>query len=268
MGAHAAGLAEIVIAENVAATERVLHLEPRDPARGIEPPRSREIAAALRSLGESRPDLTGITLRRPTDIVTLAGSDSVADTADAVFGGAAPIPGEVTWRRRAAAFFQGNRFLLGALVARVLDQAPGDRVVDLYAGVGLFSVALAARGSSVMAVEGEPVAAADLRNNATPFIDRLEPIESGVERVVSRPLRSPLDAAIVDPPRTGLSPAALDGIAGWAAPRIVYVSCDPPTLARDAGRLRARGYELQSLAAFDLFPNTSHIETVATFQRR
>jgi tRNA/tmRNA/rRNA uracil-C5-methylase (TrmA/RlmC/RlmD family) len=71
---------------------------------------------------------------------------------------------------------------------------------------------------------------------------------------------------VLDPPRTGS--AAIEGLAAWRAPLLVYVSCDPPTLARDAARLAARGYELTSLDAFDMFPNTPHVEAVAVFNRR
>jgi len=72
---------------------------------------------------------------------------------------------------------------------------------------------------------------------------------------------------IVDPPRTGISPEAIDGMIALAAPRVVYVSCDPATLARDARRLLDAGYRLISIRAFDLFPNTPHVEALAVFER-
>ena len=75
------------------------------------------------------------------------------------------------------------------------------------------------------------------------------------------------DVVIVDPPRTGVSPVALRGITAWRSPRLVYVSCDPPTLARDAGTLIAAGYRLTAIEAFDLFPNTPHVEVIAVFDR-
>jgi tRNA/tmRNA/rRNA uracil-C5-methylase (TrmA/RlmC/RlmD family) len=77
----------------------------------------------------------------------------------------------------------------------------------------------------------------------------------------------PPDVVVVDPPRSGASRAAIEGVAAWGAPRVVYVSCDPPTLARDAARLIAAGYLLSSLEGFDLFPNTPHVEAVAVFDR-
>ena len=77
----------------------------------------------------------------------------------------------------------------------------------------------------------------------------------------------PPDVVVLDPPRTGASAQAIEGLASWRAPRLVYVSCDPPTLARDAARLIAGGYRLVSLDAFDMFPNTPHVEAVAVFDR-
>jgi 23S rRNA (uracil1939-C5)-methyltransferase len=182
-------------------------------------------------------------------------------------GGDAPIDASVSWTRRAPAFFQANRYLIGNLVRRVLGASAGDHVIDLYAGVGLFSVALAASGARVIAVEGEPFAVADLRANGSPWPDRLEALAADVEEVVHRPPPFPPTTVIVDPPRTGLSAPAAAGLVAWRVPRIVYVSCDPPTLARDAGRLAEAGYRLQSVEAFDLFPNTPHVEAVAVFTR-
>jgi 23S rRNA (uracil1939-C5)-methyltransferase len=147
----------------------------------------------------------------------------------------------------------------------VLDAAQGDRVVDLYAGVGLFSVALAARGAEVMAVEGDPGAAEDLATNAAPWGSRLRVVRAEVEEAVIRPPALRPGTVVLDPPRTGLSAGALQGMAAWRVPALVYVSCDPPTLARDAARLAASGYRLASLEAFDLFPNTPHVEALAVF---
>jgi tRNA/tmRNA/rRNA uracil-C5-methylase (TrmA/RlmC/RlmD family) len=87
-----------------------------------------------------------------------------------------------------------------------------------------------------------------------------------VEAALARRPGAAPDVIVVDPPRAGMSAPALDGVIAWRAPRIVYVSCDPPTQARDAARLIAAGYRLHSLDAFDLFPNTPHVETVAVFQ--
>jgi 23S rRNA (uracil1939-C5)-methyltransferase len=172
-------------------------------------------------------------------------------------------------QRHAESFFQGNRFLLPALVAAVAEATPdGGEVLDLYAGVGLFSVALAALGRlEVTAVEGDRVSGADLRENARAQAPRLVTHIARVEDYLARlPAAAPA-TLIVDPPRTGLSKDAAAGILRLAAGRIVYVSCDPPTLARDARRFLDAQYRLHSVRAFDLFPNTPHVETLAVFIR-
>jgi tRNA/tmRNA/rRNA uracil-C5-methylase (TrmA/RlmC/RlmD family) len=169
-------------------------------------------------------------------------------------------------RRRPSSFFQGNRFLLAPLVTAVLDAVPMEgSVLDLYAGVGLFSVALAATGRTpILAVEGERDAAADLKENAAPYASALRTIVGRVEDHTT-PRGRPADTIVVDPPRTGISRAAMEAIAGHGASRVVYVSCDPPTMARDARRLLDAGYRLLSIEGFDLFPNTPHVETLGVF---
>ena len=249
--------AQVVVAENVAATGRVVHLVPRAgrslAGLAIDP-------AALDAV-------TGVTTAGRGRPAVLAGAPTISDSAAELFGEDPPVAGPVGWTRQATSFFQGNRWLVGALARRVIDTAAGDRVVDLYAGVGLFSVALAARGASVVAVEGDRSSGADLAANAGPWRDRLLVVRGDVESAVSRPPQARPDVAIVDPPRTGMSAAALTGLLAWRTPRLVYVSCDPPTLARDAARLAGAGYALTSLEAFDVFPNTPHVEAIAVFDR-
>ena len=172
-------------------------------------------------------------------------------------------------RRQPESFFQANRFLVPALVGHVIDQVrPQGRVLDLYAGVGLFSVSLAAAGrSEITAVEGDRAGGSDLRRNAGPFgasvTLALESVESFLASVdgKARP-----GTVIVDPPRTGISSDALSLLIALRAARLVYVSCDPPTLARDARKLLDAGYTLSSVEGFDLFPNTPHVECVAVFE--
>jgi tRNA/tmRNA/rRNA uracil-C5-methylase (TrmA/RlmC/RlmD family) len=247
---------EVLVAENVAATERVLHLGTRGGAlpRGGPP-----IALA--------PDVTGVTTGAAGRIRPLAGTPHVTDTARELFGTAPPVPAGTAWRRHPAAFFQGNRFLTGSLLRHVLDETPGDRVVDLYAGVGLFAVALLARGASVVAVESDRAALEDLRVNTRPWPETATVQAGAVEAVAASLTDSRPDTVIVDPPRTGLSPQALQGVIALDSPRLIYVSCDPPTLARDAATLIAAGYRLQAIRAFDLFPNTAHVETVVELQK-
>jgi 23S rRNA (uracil1939-C5)-methyltransferase len=180
-------------------------------------------------------------------------------------------------RRHVQAFFQGNRYLLRDLVAHVADRVPsGGAVLDLYAGVGLFSVAAAVvRGAAVVAVEGDAFAAADLRANGAASGGQITTVRAPVERIGSGlsgaigrlPGHMSFETVIVDPPRTGMSREALDAALGVNAPRLIYVSCDVATLARDARRIVDHGYRIDRADAFDLFPNTPHVETVVVFAR-
>jgi 23S rRNA (uracil1939-C5)-methyltransferase len=245
----------IDVAENIAATERVLHVGARAGARFEDLSRRIDL-----------PDgVSGITTSGRGRPLTLAGQPAVTDTAQDLFGGASPIGDLAVWTRHASSFFQGNRFLTGDLVRRVLAVSEAGRAIDLYAGVGLFAVALAARGVEVVAVEGDRSSAADLVANARPWSGRLHVVRSAVEDVVGDRPDPPPDTVVLDPPRSGASAEALAGVLAWRAPRIVYVSCDAPTLARDAARLAGGGYALTSIDGFDLFPNTPHVESVAVF---
>jgi len=244
-----------ILSENVAATDCVIHVEPRDGAR-------------LDDLAGRTPlpaGATGLTTGRHGHVLTLAGEPSITDRAADLFGADPPIDPSTTWKRLPASFFQGNRFLVGDLVRRVLAAATGERFVDLYAGVGLFTVALAATGRRGLAVEGDRASAADLATNIAPWPTTLRAMRAPVEEASATRLDPAPDLVVLDPPRTGVAAEALGGVIGWAPPRIVYVSCDPPTLARDAKRLVDAGYVMTSIDAFDLFPNTAHVEVVATF---
>jgi 23S rRNA (uracil1939-C5)-methyltransferase len=238
-------IAEIELSENVDATERALHLEllpDADPSR---------LATVSKVDG-----VTGVTCAPGDHLRTMElwGSPDVTDR----IGGATLV-------RHARSFFQGNRFLLGALVDRVLgsiDQAP---VLDLYAGVGLFSVAAAAAGRGpVVAVEGDRFSAADLRRNAE---GRDIEVHVGAVETFLDHARAATGTVIVDPPRTGMSKQAMAGVVRLRASRVVYVSCDIATLARDARVLLDAGYRIAGAQAFDLFPNTAHVETVIAFAR-
>ena len=175
-------------------------------------------------------------------------------------------------QRGVRAFFQGNRFLIEPLVDHVIARVPEGPVVDLYAGVGLFGLSLvAARSSAVIVVEGDPVSGSDLKANAEPFGDRVHVEGQSVEQFVAlvRDRKEDMTGAtmIVDPPRTGMTKEALAGAIGLQPARIVYVSCDVATFARDTRTLIDAGYELKELTGVDLFPNTAHVETVAVFVR-
>jgi 23S rRNA (uracil1939-C5)-methyltransferase len=171
-------------------------------------------------------------------------------------------------RRHPDSFFQANRFVVPALVNALLDAIPAERdVLDLYAGVGLFAIAIAASGvHHVRAVEGDRSSGSDLRVNASAFESSVTVAVASVEDYLARRPASP-STVVVDPPRTGMSPEAIAGLLPLRAGRIAYVSCDPPTMARDARRLLDGGYRLESLRAFDLFPSTPHVEALGVFVR-
>jgi 23S rRNA (uracil1939-C5)-methyltransferase len=236
---------EIELSENVDATERVVHLETAAPTD----PRALEKIMAVDGLTPG-PYVTDV----------LAIDDRV-----------------LRLRRHVQSFFQGNRYLLKDLVAHVTAQVPvGTPVVDLYAGVGIFSVAAAVlRDAEVVAVEGDRVAAEDLHANAAVSGARLTSTRQAVEdfvRVYRAPRAATADSpagntVIVDPPRTGMTGEALDGAVGLGASRLIYVSCDVATLARDARRIVDARYRIDRIDGFDLFPNTPHVETVVVFMK-
>ena len=179
--------------------------------------------------------------------------------------------GERQWTlsRTTQAFFQGNRYLLDALVSHVLGLLHRGAVTDLYAGAGLFSIAAAAHGHlPVMAVEGDAVSAANLRRNTADWRGVVHARHEAVEDYLHNRRTIRPRTLVLDPPRTGLSRRALEGVMALRAPRIVYVSCDVPTLARDTRSLVDAGYQLTGLTAFDLFPGTAHVETVGVFDAR
>jgi len=172
------------------------------------------------------------------------------------------------FRVSAPSFFQVQTALAGELVRLVMEGlavAPGELAYDLYAGVGLFSTFLAAAGARLAAVEESPWACEDFVHNLEAF-EGVELYEAPVEEALAGLTGSP-QAVVVDPPRAGLAPAVLDRLIEWAPPRLVYVSCDPATLARDAARLQAGGFRLERAVPIDLFPQTFHIEAVTHWRR-
>jgi 23S rRNA (uracil1939-C5)-methyltransferase len=171
-----------------------------------------------------------------------------------------------SFRVTAGGFFEVSAAAAGVLVDVVRSRIdPGLRVLDLYAGVGLFSAFLAEEADGVTAVEGFAPAAADLRHNLADLANTAV-IEGAVERVL-RDLIPIYDAAVIDPPRTGIRTEVLDRLLRLAPGRIVYVARDPATLARDARLLTQAGYALIDAQPVDLFPQTYHVETVAAFAR-
>ena len=152
-------------------------------------------------------------------------------------------------------FFQVNRFLLDKLVEATLPTAPVETAWDLYAGVGLFSRALA--NVKVTAVEASASAIADLQQNAP----RATAVKASVELWLEEQTATP-GYVLADPPRAGLGKQAVKQLTRLQPPQLTIVSCDPSTLARDLSALLAAGYRIESMSLIDLFPQTSHIETI------
>ena len=234
---------EIELSENVEATERVVHLDTAQPLD------DRIAAKALSVEGfTSGPYVT--------DVLPIGDA-------------------RLSLRRHVLAFFQGNRYLLRDLVAHVAERIPiGTTLLDLYAGAGLFSVAAGVvRGASVVAVEGDKCAAEDLHANGaasgaqiTTVRGAVEGLATGYARALERQFgRRLLETIVVDPPRTGMTRDALDAVLRLKAARLIYVSCDVATVARDTRRIVDAGYAIDRADAFDLFPNTPHVETVVVF---
>jgi len=245
---------EIELSENIDASERVVFLD---------------AAAAL--------DASTLERLAGTDGLTGLGSAFGAFGSPYVTDSLTIGESALMLRRHVQSFFQGNRHLLGGLVAHVTERVPvGGTVLDLYAGVGLFAVAAAViRGASVVAVEGDAYAADDLHANAAPPGGQVTTVRGAVEGIAAGMFgawgraagRPAAETVIVDPPRTGLSREAMDKVLTLTTPRLIYVSCDVATLARDARRLVDDGYAIERIDGFDLFPNTPHVETVVVFTR-
>jgi 23S rRNA (uracil1939-C5)-methyltransferase len=150
----------------------------------------------------------------------------------------------------------------------VLGILPPGELLDLYAGAGLFAVSFAAIGRGhVVAVEGDRQGAEDLAANASPFGTAVHVVPSSVEAYLSRTRAAGTATILVDPPRTGMSREAAGMIVSARAGRVVYVSCDVATLARDVRRLIDAGYRLTHVEAFDLFPNTAHVESLVVLEQ-
>jgi 23S rRNA (uracil1939-C5)-methyltransferase len=236
-------VSDIELAENVDASERVVHFEllpDSDASR---------LAAAAQVDG-----VGGASCAHPENPRTmeLFGAPHVTD-----------MVRDRTITRHVRSFFQGNRHLLGAFVDHVLSHVSAGPLVDLYAGVGLFSVTAETAGAGpITAVEGDPFAARDLKRNGRGVLVLEMPVENFVRRA-----QDPVATVIVDPPRTGMSKEAMARAVAIAAERLVYVSCDVATLARDSRALLDAGYRMISVRAFDLFPNTAHVEAVVSFAR-
>jgi 23S rRNA (uracil1939-C5)-methyltransferase len=180
------------------------------------------------------------------------------------------IPGVVTgaldyegrFRVSSNSFFQVNRFLHDRLVESAIGDLSGDVAVDLYAGVGLFSLPLATRFRKVIAIESGGGAVRDLQFNAERVAaGNIRPLQRTAEEYLTTLNKVP-DLLLLDPPRAGLGKQVVERLIALKPPRVVIVACDPATLARDLSVLLAGGFHIDAMTLVDLFPQTFHMETV------
>ena len=239
-------------------------------ANGKKLPHEGELVEALRA---AAPLLAGVVLSvntRKTNVIlgdsfrTLWGRDWLEEV----------LCGH-SFRLSVPSFFQVNRAQTEVLYRRALDFAAltgRETVVELYCGIGAISLTMAERAGRVIGVEVVPQAVADAKENArrNGLADktRFECGDAGelaakLEREGVRP-----DVVVVDPPRKGLAPEVVEAIGRMGPERVVYVSCDPATLARDVKRFGALGYAPVRAEAVDLFPRTAHVETVLLLSRK
>jgi len=205
-----------------------------------------------------------------------------------VLAGSPAVEIEVLERRfqvSAGSFFQTNTPAAAMMVLKVLEMLesgvssrqrsalqPEATILDVYCGVGLFSAFLAGRVGRLIGIESSSQAVEDFAHNLDEF-DNVEiyeaPAEIALPALSQRPdLEGAFSAAVVDPPREGLNRYVLDALLRLAPPALVYVSCDPATLARDAKRLAAGGYQLKEISLLDLFPQTYHIESISLWAKK
>jgi len=181
---------------------------------------------------------------------------------DVVAGASLTVRGEV-YQYNAEAFFQINPSLLEPLIDFALADASGETALDLYCGVGLFTLPLARQFKKVVGVESNSAAVRFARRNLQRAgLANARVIHAGVAEWFRSDSARQVDFVLLDPPRAGAESAVIKGIVDLQPAEISYVSCDPATLARDLRKLISAGYLINSIVAFDLFPQTHHVETV------
>jgi 23S rRNA (uracil1939-C5)-methyltransferase len=219
------------------------------------------------TLQRELPEISGVTFfSRPRR--SSREGDGMKDSRPLAQSGAKAIryrTNEHEYQVSAGAFFQVNRYLADELVSVITGAAGGDVALDLYAGVGLFSAALARNFHHIFGVEASQTAYGDFMHNVPANVKAVGARTEDYLR--SRPVRKSPDLVVLDPPRTGAGKSVIRSLADLGAPRIRYVSCDPATLARDLAPLVAAGYRIEEAHLFDLFPETFHIESVMLLSR-
>ena len=257
--------AELFCNDDLTRVQLTLFCTPRTKS----PPRSQpgNFTNAFAALQALAPQITGAAAVA-FDLRTGPTGRTLAEAGAAGLNYRSPKPDETYWITRGA-FFQVNRFLLDTLVQLVTKERTGKLAWDLYAGVGLFSRVLSRSFTRVTAVEANSIAAADLRS----ALAKISPASTTVESTTLDFLRRALldrdrpDLIVLDPPRAGAGLEVCDLLSSIAAPALVYVSCDPTTLVRDLAVLQPL-YRITALHLVDLFPQTTHLETIAILERR
>ena len=238
-------------------------------ANGTDLPHQEELVQALR---RAEPDLAGVVLsvnQEKTNVSLgkthrcLWGRDYLEDTLCGL-----------TFRLSVPSFYQVNREQAEVLYGRALAFAGltgRETVLDLYCGIGTITLVMARQAGRAIGAEVIPAAVEDAkanaaRNGVTNAEFLCADAAQAAQTLADRGLRP--DVICVDPPRKGLAPAVIDAIVQMAPQRLVYVSCDPATLARDVKRMEEQGYVLQRAEAVDLFPRTAHVETVVLLSQQ
>lgn len=237
-------------------------------ANGTDLPHQEELVQALR---RAEPDLAGVVLsvnQEKTNVILgkthrcLWGRDYLEDTLCGL-----------TFRLSVPSFYQVNREQAEVLYGRALAFAGltgRETVLDLYCGIGTITLVMARQAKRAIGAEVIPAAVEDAkanaaRNEVTNAEFLCADAAQAAQTLADCGLRP--DVICVDPPRKGLAPAVIDAIVQMAPQRLVYVSCDPATLARDVKRMEEQGYVLQRAEAVDLFPRTAHVETVCLLSK-
>lgn len=240
-----------------------LHFEPGTALERVALRAGEELLLVLES---DSPETPEIEIEAELSVVHLTDDDAV------VLAGDDHLVIEVLGRPfkvSAGSFFQVNTRMAEKMVEHVLALLPSNdsriTIFDVYCGVGLFSAFLAPRCERLIGIELSPSACADFEVNLNEF-ENVELYEAPAEAVLPGLDVKP-DIVLLDPPRAGLDKAALDALMALQPPKIIYVSCDPSTLARDLKRMLEHGYTLQQVTPFDLFPQTYHIESISLLTR-
>jgi 23S rRNA (uracil1939-C5)-methyltransferase len=236
---------------------------------------ARESAAVAQAASELLEDLPGA-----VGIVNSfepSGENAILGRRQRLVAGAAEIEetlGGVRYRVSAGSFFQVNVEIVERIFETLQPHlARGRRIVDLYCGAGTFALYFAAHGCDVVGIEENAGAVAEARANAV--LNRLQArvrfFAERVERAVAdgegRAAVARADVAFLDPPRKGSGEATLAALASAGVPEVWYLSCDPATLARDLKFLASKGYRLDAVRPFDMFPQTGHVEALAILRR-